>query len=149
MANIGGWDSNQVYYANALPPQEQSNQDGEEPVKIEQEFLNFIRNFRINNEFPYREQLNSCPDKNFLLKVNFTDLINFNAVLANHLREKPSIYLPLFERALSTYTQQQKLVEENDIYAQYQVTLISNARSIHVKISQRSWYCYFHFYFNR
>jgi len=54
MANVGGWDSSQVYYANALPPQEQNNQENEEPVKIEKEFLNFIRNFRIDNDFPYR-----------------------------------------------------------------------------------------------
>jgi len=42
-----------------------------------------------------REQINSCADKNFCLKVNLTDLINFNAVLANNLREKPAVYLPL------------------------------------------------------
>eukprot|EP00833_Pecoramyces_ruminatium_P006763 jgi/Orpsp1_1/1180795/evm.model.c7180000074654.1 len=133
MANVSGFDSGQVYYANALPPQEQNNQENEEPVKIEKEFLNFIRNFRINNDFPYREQLNTCPDKNFCLKVNFTDLINFNAVLANQLREKPSIYLPLFESALQLYTQQQKLVEENDPLADYQVLLLSNARSISIR----------------
>ncbi|ORX58496.1 MCM-domain-containing protein [Piromyces finnis] len=133
MANVGGWDASQVYYANALPPQEQENQENDEPVKIQQEFLNFIRNFRINNEFPYREQLNSCADKNFCLKVNLTDLINFNGVLANNLREKPAVYLPLFESALQIYTQQQKLVEENDTFAEFQVTLISNARSISIR----------------
>jgi len=130
MANVGGYDQGQIYYSNALPPQEQNS---EEPVKIEKEFLNFIRNFRIDNDFPYREQLNTCPDKNFCLKVNFTDLINFNAVLANHLREKPSIYLPLFESALQSYAEQQKLAEENDPLADYQVLLISNARSIPIR----------------
>ena len=62
----------------------------------QQQFLEFIRQFREENTFVYQDQLR----KNYhlgrhYLEVNIDDLDRFEPQLADHLRNEPLDYLPL------------------------------------------------------
>jgi DNA replication licensing factor MCM5 len=50
MANLG-WDEGRVYHAHVLPGEDQSP---DAPTKLEQQFFDFILEFRLDNSYIYR-----------------------------------------------------------------------------------------------
>ncbi len=46
-----GWDAPQIYHASVLPGEDS---DRETNAAIQRRFLEFLRNFRIDNDFLYR-----------------------------------------------------------------------------------------------
>ncbi|EKX46259.1 MCM5 DNA replication licensing minichromosome maintenance protein 5 [Guillardia theta CCMP2712] len=64
------------------------------------EFQDFIRQFQVGDEFPYRDQLKKNTNMHeYRLEVNLDDLMTFNPKLNDALREKPAELMPIFERA--------------------------------------------------
>ncbi|EIE85988.1 hypothetical protein G6F46_002911 [Rhizopus delemar] len=92
-----GWDQGQVYSTAAVPGQAQVNSHSE----ITSLFYSFIQNYRLNNNFIYRDQLQeNVLTKQYFIEVDMLDLIGYNADLANRLKNSPADYLPLFENAV-------------------------------------------------
>lgn len=87
-----GWDQGQVYSTAAVPGQVQVNSHSE----ITSLFYSFIQNYRLNNNFIYRDQLQeNVLTKQYFIEVDMLDLIGYNADLANSLKNSPADYLPL------------------------------------------------------
>lgn len=111
MANFG-WDATQVYHSSGLPL-ENSNQE-EQSTTIERKFADFLRNFRLENDFVYRNQMR----RNFLIRQYFVEvdmnhLASFDAELANQLRLKPAEFLPLFENATKQFALDNQLFSDD------------------------------------
>lgn len=92
-----GWDESRVYSTSVLPPEVDESSNAE----TEKRFLAFIQEFRLGNVYTYRDQLlRNTRGKQYYLKVNLADLINFNEQLADDLAGNPTDLIPLFESAV-------------------------------------------------
>ncbi|KAI8890257.1 MCM-domain-containing protein [Backusella circina FSU 941] len=96
MASLG-WDQGRIYSTSVLPGEQQVNSHSE----ISGLFMDFIQNFRVVNNYIYRDQLHeNLLTKQYFIEVDMNHLINFNADLANKLTTSPADFLPLFEDAV-------------------------------------------------
>ena len=74
--------------------------DHEDVIQAQKKLREFIRNYREGNIYPYREQLQQrWRKRETFLEVNFAHLQEYNHDLMSKIAERPSEYLPLFERA--------------------------------------------------
>jgi len=65
--------------------------------------MHFILETQERNTYIYREQLQrNAREGNYYLRVSIQDLLNFDELLANHLRDNPSQALPTFEKGVAT-----------------------------------------------
>ncbi|KAJ3289749.1 minichromosome maintenance protein 5 [Borealophlyctis nickersoniae] len=128
MATLG-WDAGRIYNTSVYP-----GERGEETrSSIEKKFVEFLRNFRLDNIFIYRDQLReNLIIKRYFLEVNLEHLISYDEELANQVKDKPADYLPLFEDAVKTVAGQSGHVSEKDI-PDCQVMLLLNARPIRLR----------------
>ncbi|KAF2859776.1 MCM-domain-containing protein [Piedraia hortae CBS 480.64] len=87
--------------------QDNISQNGQETVRqLQQEFIDFILDFRLDNVFTYRDQIREnvlC--RQFFCDVDIAHLIAFNENLAHRLSNEPADLIPIFEQALKTCTQ--------------------------------------------
>ncbi|KAJ1565341.1 minichromosome maintenance protein 5, partial [Nowakowskiella sp. JEL0078] len=124
-----GWDAGQIYQAGVLPAENIADA-GLPRATVELLFLNFLRNFRLDNSFLYRDQLRqNLTIKQYFMEIDFSHLITFNEELAYHLRDKPAENLPLFENAIRKLAAQSRLVGEDQI-PECQVMILSNSNPV-------------------
>ncbi|PKS08010.1 hypothetical protein jhhlp_006622 [Lomentospora prolificans] len=77
------------------------NESEDTALQIQAQLENFILNFRLDNQFIYRDQLReNALLKQYYCDVNINDLINYNEELAHKLVNEPGEVIPLFEAAL-------------------------------------------------
>ncbi|KAM4056249.1 MCM2/3/5 family protein [Hirsutella rhossiliensis] len=96
-------DRQSVYSTHVFEPS--VGDTGDTRLQLQNQLETFILDFRLDNNFVYRDQLR----ENALLKkyncdVNINDLINFNEELAHKLASEPAEVIPLFESALKKCT---------------------------------------------
>ncbi|KAI8897959.1 MCM2/3/5 family-domain-containing protein [Globomyces pollinis-pini] len=126
--DYGGWDSGQITTTQTYLPTAEVDSNN----AIEQNFLDFLRNFRLGSVFPYRDQLRkNIIIKSYFLEVDLSDLITFDQDLANSLKLDPKNLLPLFESAVKTLAIQSTLVSNDD--SKFQVMLISRSNPIAIR----------------
>jgi len=88
-----GWDEGRIYHAHVLPGEDQSP---DAPSKLVEQFYEFILEFRIDNSYIYRDQLQTnIVAKKYVLDVNVEHLILANEHLADKLKNEPADMLPL------------------------------------------------------
>ncbi|KAJ3121152.1 minichromosome maintenance protein 5 [Nowakowskiella sp. JEL0407] len=125
-----GWDAGQVYQANVFQGENLGNEQGPPKAIVETNFLNFLRNFRLDNSFLYRDQLSqNLIIKQHFIEVDFSHIVSYDEELANHLKDRPAEYLPLFENAIRKLAAQTRLGGESDA-PECQVMILSNSNPI-------------------
>ncbi|KAI7905473.1 MCM2/3/5 family-domain-containing protein [Cokeromyces recurvatus] len=129
-----GWDQGQIYSTSVLPGEEQVNSHSE----ITGLFLEFIQNFRLSNNYIYRDQLSqNLLTKQYFIEVDLNHLINYNADLANKLSTSPATFLPLFENAVKESAKRILFANPNNVsnidVPDCQVTLKSDANVIQIR----------------
>ncbi|RKO97491.1 DNA replication licensing factor mcm5 [Caulochytrium protostelioides] len=120
-----GWDTGRVF---SVGPTIRTAENPHSRSKTEEKFRDFLREFRLNQEFIYRDQLR----QNFLVgrhfvEVNLAHLAAYDDELANQLRDRPGEYLPLFESAAKTLVLTHESIEQ---LVDTQVMLLSNANPV-------------------
>ncbi|KAJ8330738.1 minichromosome maintenance protein 5 [Batrachochytrium dendrobatidis] len=131
MADLsGGWDTGKIYSTAVFP----GEQKDESAIVVERKFLDFLRSYRQENVFIYREQLR----QNLLIKQNYIEvdlahLMNFNEELANNFKEKPKENLALLEKAAVTLALQTDLLNATSIYQSIQVMILSRANPLPIR----------------
>ncbi|KAI9028192.1 MCM2/3/5 family-domain-containing protein [Phycomyces nitens] len=133
MASLG-WDRGQIYSTSVLPGEEQRDSHSE----LTSMFLSFIQNFRLGNNYIYRDQLSdNLKVKQYFIEVNMNHLINFNAALANKLTGSPAELLPLFENAVKESAKRIMFTKPGEInnldVPDCQVMLTSDANVIQIR----------------
>ncbi|KAJ3145719.1 minichromosome maintenance protein 5 [Geranomyces variabilis] len=125
-----GWDAGQVFDTAVYP-----NESGEDSrAGIEKKFVEFLRTFRIDNVFLYRDQLRqNLIIKQYFLEVDMAHLMSFDEDLTNQVKEKPGEYLPLFEDAVKTVAKQNNYFADANNIPDCQVMLLSNANPLPVR----------------
>ncbi|TLS26515.1 hypothetical protein PpBr36_05530 [Pyricularia pennisetigena] len=104
-------------------------------VQIQEQLLQFILDFRLENKFIYRDQLR----ENALLEayycdVNIGDLIKFNEELAHRIVTEPTEIIPLFEKALRKATQRIVFPHKQRIdLPEHQLLLHSNEEDVSIR----------------
>ncbi|KJE91381.1 minichromosome maintenance complex component 5 [Capsaspora owczarzaki ATCC 30864] len=96
------WDAQPApVYGERIALQDDSRNAGPiSPANATERFLAFIRNFRHENVFVYRDQLRRRFHLGqYFLEVELRDLAAFNGTLADLLVARPAEFLPLFENA--------------------------------------------------
>lgn len=93
------FDSPAVFGASVLPPEDVSDDQFSEIIKL---FKNFVLEFRIDNQFVYRDQLReNLLSKNYKLTVSNEHLILYNEELNKKLNDDPTEMIPLFEQSIT------------------------------------------------
>ncbi|KAI8927661.1 MCM2/3/5 family-domain-containing protein [Entophlyctis helioformis] len=131
MADLaGGWDNGRVFTTAVYA----GDQRDDSPVVIERKFGEFLRNFRLEAEYIYREQLrqNLIVNQNFV-EVDMGHLLSYDEELANNLKERPKEYLALFENAVVTYAKQNNLLSTKTAHHNIQVMILSRANPIPIR----------------
>ncbi|KAG1055287.1 hypothetical protein G6F46_001119 [Rhizopus delemar] len=129
-----GWDQGQVYSTASVPGQTQVNSHSE----ITSLFYGFIQNYRLNNNFIYRDQLQeNILTQQYFIEVDMLDLIGYNPDLANNLKNSPAEFLPLFENAVKESAKRILYANPNNInnidVPDCQVMLKSNENVVHIR----------------
>ncbi|KAG0750291.1 hypothetical protein G6F57_003256 [Rhizopus arrhizus] len=129
-----GWDQGQVYSTASVPGQTQVNSHSE----ITSLFYGFIQNYRLNNNFIYRDQLQeNILTQQYFIEVDMLDLIGYNPDLANNLKNSPAEFLPLFENAVKESAKRILYANPNNVnnidVPDCQVMLKSNENVVHIR----------------
>ncbi|EQL03127.1 hypothetical protein G6O67_002904 [Ophiocordyceps sinensis] len=125
-------DRQSVYSTHVFEP---SGDSGDSRLQLQNQLETFILDFRLDNNFVYRDQLR----ENALLKkyncdVNINDLINFNEELAHKLASEPAEVVPLFESALKKCTRRIVFPHEKEVnLPDHQLLLHSNADDVSIR----------------
>ncbi|KAI9141782.1 MCM2/3/5 family-domain-containing protein [Paraphysoderma sedebokerense] len=92
-----GWDQGAIYSTSVFP----ANEPEQSLNKIESSFFNFIQQFRIDEQYIYRDQLrqNLMVGK-YCLDVSLDHLRYYAEELADQVYSRPAALLPLFEAAV-------------------------------------------------
>ncbi|KAJ3269265.1 minichromosome maintenance protein 5 [Terramyces sp. JEL0728] len=129
MDAFGGWDQGRITTTSTFSAQ-QNETSG---TVIEQKFLDFLRDFRLDSVFPYRDQLqHNIIQKTYFLEVDMSHLIVYDEELANQLKSKPKEFLPLFEAAVKTLAIQSNIFG-NAPAPKFQVMLISRSSPLAIR----------------
>ncbi|KAK4774400.1 hypothetical protein SAY86_009335 [Trapa natans] len=92
---MSGWDQGRLYYTDQPTVVEYGGVAATaSPDSVRSLFKEFIRGFKKNNIFHYRESLLQNPSS---LLIDMDDLDGFNSDLTGFLRSSPADYLALFE----------------------------------------------------
>ncbi|TPX44036.1 hypothetical protein SeMB42_g04458 [Synchytrium endobioticum] len=126
-----GWDNPTVRAATVLTGENADRDDLVERYILK--FVSFLRTFRIDNEFIYRDMIRgSIMAKKYFIEVDLAHLMSFDEALANNLKDSPGRHLSWFELAVCRVAKQNTLSssspEPND--PEWQVMLLSNANPV-------------------
>lgn len=125
----------ETYTTSVLPPQQDAS--GDQNSEIIKAFKRFILEFRIDNDFVYRNQLReNILSKQFKLTVHSENLISFHDELHQRLFENPKEIIPLFERAITEIAKRNIYLtneEAPSIFPQCQLILLSNDNKISIR----------------
>ncbi|KAH7008295.1 MCM2/3/5 family-domain-containing protein [Ilyonectria destructans] len=126
-------DRQSVYSAQVFDPS--FGENGDTRLQLQTQLETFILDFRLDNNFVYRDQLReNALLKKYYCDVNINDLINFNEELAHKLASEPAEIIPLFEGALKKCTH--RIVFPHDPKAQipeHQLLLHSDADDVSIR----------------
>ncbi|KAL7274965.1 minichromosome maintenance protein 5 [Rhizina undulata] len=93
-------DRASVFTIDTGLPKDNSQPD-DQPGEIQKAFRSFVLEFRLDNNFIYRDALRTnILVKLYKLEVDIAHLISFNEELAHKLANEPAEILPLFEAAV-------------------------------------------------
>ncbi|RSM15248.1 DNA replication licensing factor mcm5 [Fusarium oligoseptatum] len=96
-------DRGSVYSTHVYEPS--FGENGDTRLQLQTQLETFILDFRLDNNFVYRDQLReNALLKRYFCDVNINDLISFNEDLAHRLASEPAEIIPLFEGALKKCT---------------------------------------------
>ncbi|KAM0665761.1 hypothetical protein NHJ13051_003743 [Beauveria bassiana] len=126
-------DAQSVYSTHVYEPSTAETGDTRQQILTQLE--TFILDFRLDNNFVYRDQLreNALLQK-YYCDVNVTDLINFNEELAHKLASEPAEIIPLFETALKKCSRRILFPHERDIkLPDHQLLLHSDAEDVSIR----------------
>ncbi|GAB0132596.1 hypothetical protein EsDP_00001028 [Epichloe bromicola] len=126
-------DRQSVYSTHVYEPSVGEN--GDTRLQLQQQLETFILDFRLDNNFVYRDQLReNALLKKFYCDVNINDLINFNEELAHKLASEPADILPLFEAALKKCTHRIVFPHEKKVdLPDHQLLLHSDADDVSIR----------------
>ncbi|KXS22138.1 MCM-domain-containing protein [Gonapodya prolifera JEL478] len=144
-----GWDVGRVYTAR-ITSQEDSEEsdfilggnDGDleniSLAAVEQRFYEFIREFVIDDNFVYRDQLRAnLIVQRYFLEVELEHIQTADEVLANLLRQRPAEFLPIVEGAAKRMALQivPNLSSHSDLDAvpDIQVMILSNSNVVPIR----------------
>lgn len=125
----GGWDTGAVYSSRvyAGEPQDHSRED------VDRKFASFLRSFRLDNIFVYREQLRqNLILGNHFLEVDMAHIVRFDEQLASHMKVRPKEYLPIFEDAVRKVATEAAMGVD-DVLPRFQIMLISRANPVPIR----------------
>ena len=124
-----------IYTTSVLPPQQDAGND--QNSEIIKAFKRFILEFRIDNDFVYRNQLReNILSKQYKLTVYSEDIISFYDELHQKLIENPKEVIPLFERAITEIAKRNIYLTNEDtpvVFPQCQLILLSNEARISIR----------------
>lgn len=100
---MSGFDGPEIFYADQN--QAAINSVMMNPLQTLTEglsrFKKFLREWQINQSYIYRDQIkDNVANNNYALEVDFDDINNFDSILSHQLRQKPSEFHPIFEKAV-------------------------------------------------
>ncbi|KAG6039885.1 hypothetical protein E4U41_001885 [Claviceps citrina] len=126
-------DRQSVYSTHVYEPNFGDN--GDTRLQLQQQLETFILDFRLDNNFVYRDQLReNALLKKFYCDVNISDLINFNEELAHKLASEPAEIIPLFEAALKKCTHRIVFPHEKKVdLPDHQLLLHSDADDVSIR----------------
>ncbi|OAR04466.1 hypothetical protein LLEC1_04421 [Akanthomyces lecanii] len=126
-------DTQSVYSTHVYEPSVAETGDTRQQIQTQLE--TFVLDFRLDNNFVYRDQLreNALLQK-YYCDVNITDLINFNEELAHKLASEPAEIIPLFENALKKCSHRILFPHDRDIkLPEHQLLLHSDAEDVSIR----------------
>ncbi|KPM36361.1 DNA replication licensing factor mcm5 [Neonectria ditissima] len=126
-------DRQSVYSTHVFDPS--FGENGDSRLQLRTQLETFILDFRLDNNFIYRDQLReNALLKKYFCDVNINDLISFNEELAHRLASEPAEIIPLFEGALKKCTH--RIVFPHEPKAQipeHQLLLHSDADDVSIR----------------
>ena len=133
---MADFDQGEIFYSDqGLDAPDASNTSS--PAHTLIQFREFLRQFRIDEDFVYRDMLRGAIGmKQYAIDVDIDHLMEFDDQLTNELLLRPSLNLPMFEKAalkaavLMGFTTD-KAIEEDGI--SMQVTLTSSKHPITIR----------------
>ncbi|ATY60689.1 DNA replication licensing factor mcm5 [Cordyceps militaris CM01] len=126
-------DAPSVYSTHVYEPS--SANTGDTRLQIQTQLETFVLDFRLDNNFVYRDQLreNAILQK-YYCDVNINHLINFNEELAHKLASEPAEIIPLFENALKKCSHRILFPHDRDVkLPEHQLLLHSDAGDISIR----------------
>ncbi|KAF2672990.1 DNA replication licensing factor mcm5 [Microthyrium microscopicum] len=103
--------------------------------KVQTQLINFILEYRVDNQFIYRDQIReNVLAKKYACDVNVSHIISYNEELAHRLASEPAEIIPIFESALRRCTQRIVYPSQRDIrLPQHQLLLHSDALTTSIR----------------
>ncbi|KAH7188990.1 MCM2/3/5 family-domain-containing protein [Fusarium flagelliforme] len=126
-------DRGSVYSTHVYEPS--FGENGDTRLQRQTQLETFILDFRLDNNFVYRDQLReNALLKRYFCDVNINDLISFNEDLAHQLTSEPAEIIPLFENALKKCTHRIVFPHEPKVeLPEHQLLLHSNADDVSIR----------------
>ncbi|OAQ85612.1 DNA replication licensing factor mcm5 [Purpureocillium lilacinum] len=126
-------DRQSVYSTHVYEPSFGDN--GDTRLQLRTQLETFILDFRLDNNFVYRDQLReNALLKKYYCDVDINDLINFNEELAHKLASEPAEIIPLFESALKRCTHRIVFPHEAKVdLPDHQLLLHSDADDVSIR----------------
>ncbi|SPJ74657.1 probable cell division control protein nda4 [Fusarium torulosum] len=126
-------DRGSIYSAHVYEPS--FGENGDTRLQLQTQLETFILDFRLDNNFVYRDQLReNALLKRYFCDVNINDLISFNEELAHLLASEPAEIIPLFENALKKCTHRIVFPHEPKVeIPDHQLLLHSNADDVSIR----------------
>jgi DNA replication licensing factor MCM5 len=89
-------DRESVYTLSVGFGAEGRDDEGESRSRVQQQLINFILEYRVDNQFIYREQIReNVLAKKYACDVNVSHLITYNEELAHRLTTEPADIIPI------------------------------------------------------
>ncbi|KAJ3301477.1 minichromosome maintenance protein 5 [Kappamyces sp. JEL0829] len=127
--DVGGWNQGRIYTTGTY--QGEQAEDSLQSLQIK--FFSFLREFHIEQIYIYRDQLRqNLVVKNYFVEVDMNHLMAFDEALANDLKKRPKILIPVFEDACQALAVQTNLFGDGQV-EKFQVMLISRANPIPIR----------------
>ncbi|KAF5024874.1 hypothetical protein F66182_3032 [Fusarium sp. NRRL 66182] len=126
-------DRGSIYSAHVYEPT--FGENGDTRLQLQTQLETFILDFRLDNNFVYRDQLReNALLKRYYCDININDLISFNEELAHRLASEPAEIIPLFENALKKCTHRIVFPHEPKVeIPEHQLLLHSNAEDVSIR----------------
>ncbi|KAK0264741.1 minichromosome maintenance protein 5 [Friedmanniomyces endolithicus] len=130
----------QSVYTLSLFGEDRSANGGQETNKqVQQELVDFILEFHLDNVFIYRDQIReNVLSKQYYCDVDIAHLIAFNEHLAHQLTNEPADIIPLFENAIRTCTQRILYPSRGEDDLRRSNSLPQHQLLVHSSVSQTS-----------
>ncbi|KAH9831089.1 DNA replication licensing factor mcm5 [Teratosphaeria destructans] len=114
--------------------------DGQETVRqVQQELVDFVLEFHLDNVFIYRDQLReNVLSRLYYCDIDIAHLIAFNEHLAQRLNNEPADIIPIFESALKICTQKILYPSRSAADLEAAKTLPEHQLLIHSSVSSTS-----------